>query len=485
MKVPLSQNFTAGTFLLSALTSEARFISTDRLIAEFEMRKRKSSFDVEKIAFRDLDNWHFNENSGDLVHSSGKFFKIEGVRVHTDFEGEKAWEQPIINQPEIGILGIITKKFDGIRYFLMQAKMEPGNINILQLSPTVQATKSNYTRVHKGKQPLFLEFFLNPDKSNIIVDQLQSEQGARFLRKRNRNMIVEVEEDLSLPPDYYWLTLRQIKELLKVDNFVNMDARSVLSAISFETDSSSQIGLDGIRESEFIEICDQRLEGFAKDLFISMTGSRNSLCKSSEIISWLKMLKERYECRVEQIPLKEVKYWQKSEADISHQSKDFFSIIAVSVQAETREVKNWTQPMLKQASIGTIGFITQKINGTLHVLIQGKVEAGYIDKVEMAPTVSFSDVERRAGENRLPCFAEFFIKPSRDRLRLSVLLSEEGGRFYHSQNRYMIVELKPEEKLRLPDNYTWMTFGQLVEFTRNSGCVNVEARSLLSCLKFF
>ena len=32
----------------------------------------------------------------------------------------------------------------------MRANVEPGNINKLQISPSVQATKSNY-RVHGGK----------------------------------------------------------------------------------------------------------------------------------------------------------------------------------------------------------------------------------------------------------------------------------------------------------------------------------------------
>ena len=32
----------------------------------------------------------------------------------------------------------------------MQAKVEPGNINSIQLSPTLQATRSNYTKAHGG-----------------------------------------------------------------------------------------------------------------------------------------------------------------------------------------------------------------------------------------------------------------------------------------------------------------------------------------------
>ena len=40
----------------------------------------------------------------------------------------------------------------------MQFKAEPGNINNYQLSPTVQSTKSNFTKKHKGKS-LYIEYF--------------------------------------------------------------------------------------------------------------------------------------------------------------------------------------------------------------------------------------------------------------------------------------------------------------------------------------
>ena len=41
------------------------------------------------------------------------------LKLTTDFY---RWKQPIINQPEIG-LGFITKEFNGILHFLVQAKV--------------------------------------------------------------------------------------------------------------------------------------------------------------------------------------------------------------------------------------------------------------------------------------------------------------------------------------------------------------------------
>lgn len=74
------------------------------------------------------------------------FFSIDGIRIATNYLDVSTWDQPIINQPEIGFLGFITKKIGGVVHFLAQAKIEPGNLNIVQLSPTLQATRSNLCR---------------------------------------------------------------------------------------------------------------------------------------------------------------------------------------------------------------------------------------------------------------------------------------------------------------------------------------------------
>lgn len=188
------------------------------------------------ISFAEMKGWYFDDGKN-LRHQSGKFFSIEGINVKIINENEvKEWNQPIINQPEVGILGIICQKRCGILYFLLQAKIEPGNINKVQISPTVQATRSNFTQVHGGRKPPYLEYFLSLEGKKIVADQLQSEQGARFLKKRNRNIIIEIEEneEIMLLVNYCWLTLAQIKRLIKQDNIINMDTRTVLSCTQLQ-----------------------------------------------------------------------------------------------------------------------------------------------------------------------------------------------------------------------------------------------------------
>ena len=185
---------------------------------------------VEKISFND-GFWFYDKLGDKIANKNGSFFSIEGIkRIDNNVTIDN---QIIINQPEIGYLGIIAKEFDGELYFLMQAKIEPGNINKVQISPTLQATRSNFMKTHGGKVPKYLEYFVEKDKYEILIDQIQSEQSSRFYRKRNRNIIIIINDDIEIDNWHKWMTLGQIKELMKHDNLVNMDTRTVISCIPF------------------------------------------------------------------------------------------------------------------------------------------------------------------------------------------------------------------------------------------------------------
>jgi len=481
MQQPVKSVSIAKHFLLSALTEHNRFQSLEAFKNWFARKKQENHFLVEQIPFSSLQQWYFEKETQNLKHASGRFFTIEGIRIHTNFGPTPCWEQPIINQPEIGILGIITRKFDGVPYFLMQAKMEPGNVNILQLSPTVQATKSNFTQVHGGRLPPYLEYFLDRKKSHYLVDQLQTEQGGRFLRKRNRNMIVEVDRDIDILDDFCWLTLGQIKTLLKEDNFVNMDARTVLSCVPLP-------GCDVFREQSINDImCElnlNRLDDFSRSLMDSLCcHDERARSTTEEIISWFTELKTKYYIAVERIPLKDVKQWKRTEMEICHEEYPLFSVIAVSVEAGTREVFSWTQPLLKEPQQGLLGFIAKKIDGILHLLMQAKVEPGNIDGIEIAPTVSCSAVEFKRRQGYSVPFLDYFLTASTQQIRCSTVQSEEGGRFFHFLNRNMVIELDETDAVDIPENYFWMTLQQVMEFLKH-GYMNIDARTLLAGIGF-
>ena len=158
-------------FLASALSAEGRFSDVSAARRWLNERRREQRCHVERIPFAALRGWRFEPDSGDLTHDSGHFFRVQGVRARCDFPAPLRFEQPIVNQPEIGVLGILAKRFDGVLHFLLQAKMEPGNIDLVQLSPTVQATRSNYTWVTLGQLNTLIRYrnHLNIEARSVLA----------------------------------------------------------------------------------------------------------------------------------------------------------------------------------------------------------------------------------------------------------------------------------------------------------------------------
>jgi len=220
--------------MLESIRDDNQINKLDYIINWFNKKREESDMIVEEIGISDLDKWNINKDSGNITHDSGGFFEVIGVKVSNTFDrevGKKGWTQPIIAKNPGGILGILMKRINGIPHYLLQAKAEPGNIGKLQLSPTLQATTSNLLKAHGGIRPLFAEYFDEPKNAKIIYAKWQSEDGGRFHLKSNYNMIVEVEqnEKLQIPDNYVWVTLFQIKQLLKIENFVGPHIRGIIS----------------------------------------------------------------------------------------------------------------------------------------------------------------------------------------------------------------------------------------------------------------
>jgi oxidase EvaA len=464
-------------FLKSALCSEGFHVENTEVINWIKKRNQNVDVKIKKVKFKDLHKWSFTKNYNSLVHESGKFFSIEGIKVETNYGLLSSWEQPIINQPEIGFLGFITKEFNGILHFLVQAKIEPGNINKIQLSPTLQATKSNYSQVHKGKKPLYLEFFQQRDRCKILLDQLQSEQGARFLQKRNRNIIIQTDEDIELHEDFNWLTLGQIKDLIQYDNLVNMDTRTVISAISY---GNLQSGSLNFVES-FKEI---KISKIGNELLFSAFNNKDYHMSNDDIIAWLTELKCKFDLSVSKTSLSKINDWKINDYEIFNNHNKFFKVIAADIKISNREVSNWMQPLVQPAQDGLIAFVIKKINNVYHFLVQAKLESGNFDILELAPTVQcLTGNYRKTKEGSLP-FLNTVLEADKNDIIFDTYQSEEGGRFFHEQNRHIILKVDENFDINIPENYCWITLNQLYSFLKYNNYVNIQARSLISAINF-
>ena len=468
-------------FLVSAL-SHGSFMSTKNILEWMKLKNNEVISNIEQIPLSELRGWGYRDER--IRHDSGKFFSIDGIRINTNYRNIPEWDQPIINQPEMGFLGFIVKKFSGVIHFLMQAKIEPGNLNVVQLSPTLQATRSNYTRVHGGRVPSYLEYFNGEKNVTVLVDQLQSEQGARFLHKRNRNIIVEVDEkdDIEIKNGYIWVSLGQIKELLCFPNVVNMDSRTVISCIKFGSYSEHSLRLlDAIKKMN------HGIQSSKPDSYLySVLSGDNHLHELQDIIQWITALKFKYELDVKPIAISKMQHWVYDGNTIHHEDNKYFDVIGCRVEIGNREVVSWDQPMVRSAQEGLMGFLVKRINGIYHFLVQAKLECGNFDVIELAPTVQCLTGNYRKGKNEYTIpYLEQMLNAPKDKIWYSSCQSEEGGRFFQEQNLNIIVEVGNEFPVDVDENYCWMTLNQMLSFVTYNNYLNIAARSLLSAISFY
>ncbi len=423
---------------------------------------------ITKNRLSDSEFWYYDDECGEIRNKNKSFFQIRGLQQFRD--GELVLEQPIIIQDEIGYLGIICKETNGVLYFLMQAKIEPGNVNKIQISPTIQATKSNFTQKHGGKKPAYLDYFLDAKPDNILVDQIQSEQSSRFFGKRNRNIIIMVDEDIEVLPSHRWMTLGTIKKLMKIDNLVNMDTRTVLSCIPYS--------LLSVSEEDKAHIYDMFSD---KALFRSMFRNpcQSDIVKAFRYVNNHKML---HSCRNRIVPLTDLSSWIFTDSYITHKVGYSFKVVFCDIEIEGREVTHWTQPLFEAVGMAAFGLITTVIDGTLKFLVHAKPEVGCFDSIELAPTVQ---LEAGIPESEYADMDRLFLQLLDNGAEIcnNVILSEEGGRFYHEQNRNIVLRVQKEKIGSLPAGYFWLDYATLNNMVQFNNVLNIQLRNLLSLLE--
>ena len=444
----------------------------NRDIVDFiEPKNRKLKVKIEKNFLEDSNFWFYDEEKGIIRNKNNSFFHIIGLREIYELNGKKqVVEQPIIIQNEIGYLGIICKNFNGVMYYLMQAKIEPGNINKIQISPTIQATKSNFTQKHGGRRPAYIDYFINADKYEIIVDQIQSEQSSRFYKKRNRNIIIKVDEEIEVLPSHRWMTMEQIKALMRIDNLVNMDTRTVLSCIPY------------YKWNDLKDKDKEAIENSFKDKALYKSIINDDPIDLVSIYNRINDIKMYSEKTYEFVKLKDLKSWHMQDGEFVCKEPYPFKVIFCKIAIEGREVAEWTQPLFAANGDATFGLMMRdNKDGKREFLVKIKHEVGCYDEVELAPTLQMEAIHNE----ELDCVEKAFLDTLKNEKNIMFdhMLSEEGGRFYHEQNRNLLVMQENEFDFELPREYMWLDYKTLNYLVQHNNILNIQLRNLLSLLE--
>jgi oxidase EvaA len=259
-------------------------------------------------------------------------------------------------------------------------------------------------------------------------------------------MIVETYDDVPPDPDFCWLTLGQIGELLQRDDVVNMDARTVLACAP------------------------------------TTSAETRALHSDTDLLSWLTAERARRDVHARLVPLAQATDWTRDDWSVTHAHESYFRVVAVEVEAGNREVTRWTQPLVEPLGPGVAAFLVRHFDGVPHLLAHARVEGGLVHSVEVAPTVQCLPLQYShliGGEP--PPFLDVVLRAAPERIRYEAVHGEEGGRFLEARSRYLLVEAREADApADPPPGYRWVTPGQLSALVQHSHHVNVQARTLLS-----
>lgn len=384
-----------------------------------------------------MKDWFYNSKNHSIMHRNNSFFEIVNLKrtiKSKNLSVQSVSNQIVIHQFGIGILGLVTRKNYQNTYVLLQCKFEPGNINGIQLSPSIQATESNLDRSHKGKSPLLSNLFNEP-KNNPKVKHLslQTEMNEILYKKVNQNIILELSENDELNLDnenFAWVNIELIKNLYKIPNLINMSLRSLIPALhykylyKYKKDSISKI------TSEY----------FTRNLKL-ITKMRNSisLTYDSETLDLSKLYTSNYRIKF------------------------------IKVFSNTREKLEWDQPIISSSNRIKYQLVIFNEKDP-QFLVRLKLPFAPYNNYELTTTMDSNYSKYKLNE---------MLNSSPKRI-FNNIFSDEGGRFDMIQSEYEILEIKSLDDIKYDTNeFMWVNLKNLYELNNLGGYIDVQLRTLL------
>ena len=207
----------------------------DELLKWRKKLLKKTKFKTKLVNFNNCKDWYLDKNNN-ITHKSGQFFQVKAVNIKGASKREvNSWSQPILTQKHGGILAFISRftNQNGVE-FLLEGKTEPGDDSDIKFAASFQATQSNINRAHGGKLPRFHDIVIQRKGSKLIYLASHNEEGARFWKKSNLNVIVQLNNPYDKRikgENYKWASLTQIKKLGLKDNLVTPFVKTILFMI--------------------------------------------------------------------------------------------------------------------------------------------------------------------------------------------------------------------------------------------------------------
>ena len=409
------------------------------LIRNLELARQ--DFKLERVSLDNALNWHLRD--GALQHSTGGFFAVIGV---TYAETERI----LLYQPQSAMTGLLTTKYHGESWILLQARAEPGNCGIAQYGPTIQSTQANSFGLHGGHPAPYVNHFLcfNSTIRTILHVSEQVDLGERYFVKTKRLVVAEVDS-MFVPADgFHWVAANSLVNHVHNSYFLNTDLRSLLSVCPW-----TEVNDTGIHLTPKSQLVRRSLASPIRSLHIG-----NVCCKIN------------VSCDPPRVqPLESLKNWNLTQEGFFEKfPKQNFSVEFFRVSITGGEVNSWCQPLINSRGAGKVILLCRVNDGVLEVGLKIAQEIGL--KPRTCLQVTFVVYP---GDDDVNC-----IYPGS--VLCSTMESDEGGRFLHDASCYQIRLV--DSRRQDIDEVIWLNLSECRWLLAHSNYCTIQLRGAFSLL---
>ena len=205
---------------------------------------------------------------------------------------------------------------------------------------------------------------------------------------------------------------------------------------------------------------------------------------NKKLKNWINKQNKRYKISYKKIDIKNIKDWKIKKNIFTNFKKRHFSIIGLSIKSNCREVKKWDQPIIAGKKLGFAGFIIKNFKGTTHYLCRYILKPG-LKGGKISCSANFSDIKDFKKNLNIPSYEKKIIKYffKKKKYLYNNIHSDEGGRFYHTQIKRIIIQADNKFDKKLNSKFIWISHNQFISLIKKR-MVDIEARLLFTCFNF-
>lgn len=405
------------------------------------------------IPMRDASAWRLAD--GAISHASGGFFSVVAITAR-----EPQLHRPLVllYQPQSAFNGLLIATIDRELHVLLQARVEPGNIGVAQYGPTVQSTPANYLRVHGGRATPYLDYFHRcVAGATPVGDWTELDLGGRYVFKNKRLVCIEATELPPLEPNFAWVPASLVKKAVLEGAIMNTDLRSMLAVMPWSRwPVDEHLGELGMAAHASLRLPPRT------------TAIGRALARVGQARPPVKI-----------VPLSALGNWDLTDYGLFERepSEQGFDVQFFRIDAPTREVPRWTQPLLNSRSRGKVVLAITVSDGALRALVHVRSEPGLSTNAAVFPShvVLPGQAEPVAGSSVY------------DRLLASrvstvgrTLESDEGGRFFRDESEFELTYVADAGDYG--EDLHWITLSELKCLLGISNACSLQLRCISSML---